>query len=246
MDIQARASSSSDLERDLVGLLPSPVGGVEGQAQHAELAERAQGLTRELRIRLGLRGTWRELAGREVLDQGHEVDGLLGGHQARDGGALPCVPHHATTSSRGCWLATMTPSGSGDHDVLDAGAVAALDVEARLDAEGHALVEDQRVPRHDVGILMRLQADAVAGAMDEQVAEPRLDEHLAGRRVDALARDACARVVDGRALGLLQGRVPGRGSPPAAARPRRCACSRCGSRRASSRRCRPRRRRRAR
>ena len=99
------------LQGDLVGLLPSPVGGIEGQAEHPELAERAQGLARELRIRLGLRGAWRELAGREVLDQGHEVDGLLGGHQARDGGALPCVAHHATTSSRGCWFATMTPSG---------------------------------------------------------------------------------------------------------------------------------------
>ena len=52
------------------------------------------------------------------------------------------------------------------------------DVEAGLDAEGHPLVQHEVVPGHDVGILVRLQTDAVSGAVDEQVTESGLGQHV--------------------------------------------------------------------
>ena len=77
-----------------------------------------------------------------------------------------------------------------DDDVLDPGAVAAREVDARLDRERHARLEDLGVAGHDVGLLVRLEADAVAGAVDERDAVPAALDDVAGRRVDGLGGDA--------------------------------------------------------
>ena len=75
------------------------------------------------------------------------------------------------TRSRGALFIRWSRLGA-DHDVLDARAVRAR-VDARLDGEGHARLERMRVALDDVGILVGLQADAVAGAVDEPVAVRR-------------------------------------------------------------------------
>src|SRR3954453_19601055 len=54
-----------------------------------------------------------------------------------------------------------------DHDVLDAGPVAARQVDAGFDREGHPRLERQVVALDDVGRLVGVQADAVPGAVDE-------------------------------------------------------------------------------
>src|SRR5687767_2076874 len=61
-----------------------------------------------------------------------------------------------------------------DDDVLDAGAAAAGQVDARLDRERHAGHEREGVPGHDVGRLVGVQADAVAGAVDEVLPPARV------------------------------------------------------------------------
>ncbi len=65
------------------------------------------------------------------------------------------------------------PSSVHDHDVLDPRAVAAPQVDARLDGERHARLERPVVlPVDDVGVLVGLHADAVAGAVDERSPYP--------------------------------------------------------------------------
>src|SRR5215211_4525123 len=54
-----------------------------------------------------------------------------------------------------------------NHDVLDAGAVAARQVDAGFDGEGHPRLERQVVALDDVGRLVGVQTDAVPGAVDE-------------------------------------------------------------------------------
>src|SRR5215472_18517760 len=77
-----------------------------------------------------------------------------------------------------------TPLGA-DHDVLDPGAMRAR-VDAGLDGERHARRQRLGVPGHDVGILVALQADPVAGPVHEVLAVTSRGDRLAGRRVDRL------------------------------------------------------------
>ncbi len=102
------------------------------------------------------------------------------------------------------------------------------------------------VALHDVGLLVGLQADAVAGAVDELLAVPAVGDHLAGRRVDRLGRDPGAGV-------RRRPRAGPRAAPGSSRRTARAArpgctsgCSPSSSPRASCRRCRRRRRRRSR
>ena len=88
-----------------------------------------------------------------------------------------------------------------DHDVLDARAVRA-GVDARLDGERVPGHQGLGVAGHDVGILVGLQPDAVAGAVHEELAVAGRGDRLPGRRVDGLGGDAGP---DGRARGLLGG-----------------------------------------
>ena len=64
------------LERHLVGLFTAAMLPVEGKAEDPQLAEGAQAIPRELTGRLGLGDPGRELACRDLLDHGHELDGL--------------------------------------------------------------------------------------------------------------------------------------------------------------------------
>src|SRR5438309_2324406 len=58
----------------------------------------------------------------------------------------------------------------GHHDVFDAGAAAAREVDPRLDREGVAGRQRGGVAGHEVGVLVLLEADAVARPVDEEVA----------------------------------------------------------------------------
>jgi len=62
--------------------------------------------------------------------------------------------------------------GGADHDVLDPGDVRP-GVDPWFHRERHARLERLGVARHDVGVLVRLQADAVAGAVEERAARSR-------------------------------------------------------------------------
>ncbi|CAI7632255.1 unnamed protein product [Penicillium discolor] len=92
-----------------------------------------------------------------------------------------------------------------DHDVLDAGTPFAGEVDAGLDAEGHALSEHEVVAGGDVGLLMHRDADPVTRAVQERLAEPRLRENRAGGRVDLRRRDPGAHRVHGRLLRADEG-----------------------------------------
>ena len=76
----------------------------------------------------------------------------------------------------------------------------AAGVDARLDGERHARLERLGVARHDVGVLVHLQADAVPGAVDEVLAVAGRGDRLPGRGVHRLRADARP---DRRAGGLL-------------------------------------------
>ena len=79
-----------------------------------------------------------------------------------------------TARSREVRLSRSPPVAGDHHDVLDAGPVPAGQVDAGLDGEGHARLQRQVVAGDDVGLLVHLQADAVAGAVDEVLAVARL------------------------------------------------------------------------
>src|SRR6266702_5490174 len=76
-----------------------------------------------------------------------------------------------------------------DHDVLDPRAVPTR-VDPRLDGECHSRFERLRVARHDVWILVRLQADAVPGPVDEEGAIAGLADQVACGGIDGLRTDA--------------------------------------------------------
>src|ERR671915_2246292 len=63
-----------------------------------------------------------------------------------------------------------------DHDVLDPRAPAVGDVDPGLHAEGVARLERLWVGGDDVRLLVDLQADPVAGAMDERLAVARVGD----------------------------------------------------------------------
>src|SRR3954470_10147783 len=95
-----------------------------------------------------------------------------------------------------------------DHDVLDAGAAPSGQVDAGLHGERHPGLQGQLVAGDDVGPLVRVQPDPVAGAMDEVLPPPGVVDHAAGGGVDVLRRDAPPPRGDGGLLGGLQHRVP--------------------------------------
>ena len=105
----------------------------------------------------------------------------------------------------------------GHDDVLESHAPLARNVDAGLDAVRMAGFECQRVALDDVGILVLLHADAVAGAVDEVLAVARLVDDRTGRPVDILTRRADHPGGDADALrfvehGVRLGHVGG-GSP---------------------------------
>src|SRR3990172_7285768 len=73
---------------------------------------------------------------------------------------------HHEKLARGLVERDRTRRGTYD-DVLDPDAVAALDVDAGLDGEGHVGLERQDVAGDQVWILVTLEADAVAGPVEE-------------------------------------------------------------------------------
>src|SRR5262245_12477901 len=75
-------------------------------------------------------------------------------------------------------------------DVLDPDAELVGKVDPRLDREAHAGLEQLFLALHHVRRLVRGQADAVPGPMDEPLAVARLRDHLARGPVDVLTRDA--------------------------------------------------------
>src|SRR5579864_7045476 len=81
----------------------------------------------------------------------------------------------------------------GHDDVLDPGAEAAGQVDAGLDREGVAGRDRLAVPADQVGVLVLLQPDTVAGAVDEVRPVAALLDDAAGHGVDVLARRAARR-----------------------------------------------------
>src|SRR5215471_2483097 len=82
-------------------------------------------------------------------------------------------------------------AGGLDQDVvLDADAAPARQVDTRLDRDHHALFQHGSAARIHAGILVRLQAQAVADAVDEPVAEPAGPDHGPRRLVDLAHRGA--------------------------------------------------------
>src|SRR5436309_15397409 len=81
-------------------------------------------------------------------------------------------------------------TGLGGHDdVLDAGSAAAGQVDPGFDGEGVARPKGCPVARHQVRILVLLQADAVAGAVHEELAVAGAVDDRPGGGVDVLAGD---------------------------------------------------------
>ena len=99
--------------------------------------------------------------------------------------------------------------GGADHDVLDPRAVRA-GVDARLDRERHAGLEDLAVAGHDVRVLVRLQPDPVPGPVEERLAVPGRGDRLARGRVDGLGASPPA--------GSRRRRPPGRRAAPCSRR----------------------------
>ena len=76
----------------------------------------------------------------------------------------------------------------GDDDVLEAGAPLAADVDTGFDRVGMSRLQKRRVARHHVRVLVLFHADAVAGPVDEELAEAGIVDHPPGGLVDTLAR----------------------------------------------------------
>ena len=68
-----------------------------------------------------------------------------------------------------------------DRNVLDADAEPAREIDPGLDREGHPRLEALTIAAHEVGMLVAVETDAVAGAMDEELAVPGLVDHAPGR-----------------------------------------------------------------
>jgi len=70
------------------------------------------------------------------------------------------------------------------HEVPDAHPELALEVDAGFDGEHHPRLQRLVVAVHDVGFLVDVEADAVAGAVDERLAVARGLDDLAGGSID--------------------------------------------------------------
>src|SRR5205085_6728804 len=71
-----------------------------------------------------------------------------------------------------------------DRDVFDAYAEAAGEVHPGLDRERHSGLEALLVTRDQIGMLVSVEADAMAGAVDEVLAEPPVRDDLPEPDVD--------------------------------------------------------------
>src|SRR5690606_11638438 len=87
------------------------------------------------------------------------------------------------------------------HDVLDADAEPAGQVDAGFDGEAHARHERLLLGVDHVGRLVRGDADAVPGAVDEVLPVAGVGDDRAGRPVDVLAGGAGAHGVESGLLG---------------------------------------------
>src|SRR4051812_4185792 len=94
--------------------------------------------------------------------------------------------------------------GGANADVLDARAVSPFDIDAGFDAERVADLERLVVARDHVWILVALEPNTVARAMDEQLAHARISDHRACRGIDLLALDARPNRVARRLLRALE------------------------------------------
>ncbi len=75
------------------------------------------------------------------------------------------------------------------HEVLDADPAATLKVDAGLDTENHARLKHVHAPRRcQPRWLVHFQADAVAGPVDEGLAEASLRDRVPGDGIDRGAR----------------------------------------------------------
>ena len=74
--------------------------------------------------------------------------------------------------------------GGDDHQILDAHAEAAGQVDAGLDGEAHALLNGQRAAGDVEGLLVVVDADAVAGAMGIEVAVAGAADDVHGGLMD--------------------------------------------------------------
>src|SRR6476620_883856 len=91
----------------------------------------------------------------------------------------------------------------GDRDdVLDPDPEPAGEVDARLHGEAHTRHERLLLTLDHVGRFVRGRADAVAGAVDEPLAVPCLDDHLPGGSVYLLTRNTWSDSIDARLLRL--------------------------------------------
>src|SRR5690242_13332451 len=87
------------------------------------------------------------------------------------------------------------PEGFAIHQgyrVFDSDAEPAGEVDARLDAEGHAVLQYCVVALHEVWWLMTVEHYAMAQAMSEIVTVTRLSDNIARNRIERLAGHAGA------------------------------------------------------
>src|SRR5262249_58135492 len=69
-----------------------------------------------------------------------------------------------------CLVQDVRPIRAADHDVLDPDPESVLEVDPRLDAEGHARAQRVGAVRHEIRILVAVEPDPVPEPMDERVA----------------------------------------------------------------------------
>src|SRR4051794_40975675 len=94
--------------------------------------------------------------------------------------------------------------GGANADVLDARAVSPFDIDAGFDAERVADLECVVVARDHEWILVALEPNTVARAMDEQLTHARISDHRPCRGIDLLALDARPNRVARRLLRALE------------------------------------------
>ena len=96
------------------------------------------------------------------------------------------------------------PSSSSDDDVFDAGTELARNVDAGLDREGVADLERISIPLDDVGLLMGLDTNAMARAMNEVLAVTCSVDDRSSDPVDLFGGGTDSRCVHRGGLGFEQ------------------------------------------
>jgi len=80
-----------------------------------------------------------------------------------------------------------------DDEVLDPTAEPPVEVDPRLHREHHPRLQFPVVAGHDVRLLVDVEPDPVAGAVEERVAVPGVLDDIAGGPIDRLGGDARVR-----------------------------------------------------